>query len=198
ATGARVVMNYRRTHSAVTVIDFTYDMEVKGETTFKGQTVLHSVSTTETVGAAPSNSISTAYFTTDNNAKRSTAMGVTVAVTSPISITTTVSNNPGRLTRFDLQVNESYSQTITATTEIASSFPMPPVAPTEISFTTTFKGIETVTVPAGTYDACRFETEESDLTTTRWVAVDKGTELRVESDGDVTVYLSGTLNGVAQ
>jgi hypothetical protein len=196
--GARIINTYRTTDSAGPVIEFTYDMEIKGETTFKNQTVLYSVSTTETVGAAPSSSVSTAYFTIDKDAKRSSSVGVEVKTTSPFAITTTVSNNPGRLMRLDLQANESYSQTFTATTEVVSSFPMPPIAPTTISFTTTFKGIETITVPAGTYDACRFETQEGGLSTTRWVAVDKGTELRVESDGDVTVYLSGTLNGVAQ
>lgn len=197
-TGARVINQYRTTDAAGPVIEFTYDSEVKGETTFNNQAVLYSVSTTEAVGAAPSNSVSTAYFTKDNTAKRSTIMGVKVVVSSPLAITTTTTNNPGRLTRYDLQPDESYSQTLSATTAITSAFPVPPVAPVDISFTTTFKGIESINVPAGTYDACRFETQEGGIKTTRWFAVDKGTELRVESDGDVTVYLSGTLNGVAQ
>lgn len=197
-TGTRVINKYRTTKAAAPVLEFVYDQTVKGQTTFNGQTALHAVSTTEAVGAAPSNSTTTAYFTKDDANQRSTTLGVKVVVTSPITITTTVTNNPGRLTRFDLAVNESYSQTIAISTDIASSFSMPPSSPVNADLVTTFLGIESITVPAGTYDACRFESKENGEKTTRWFAVDKGTELRVESGGDVTVYVSGTLNGVAQ
>ena len=64
-----------------------------------------------------------------------------------------------------------------------------------------FIGVETITVPAGTFtDACKFEqrvTTGSPRVIVRWLARGSGVVLRTESVGTTQNLVSGTLNGVA-
>ncbi|HEY7884084.1 MAG TPA: hypothetical protein VIC08_03955 [Cellvibrionaceae bacterium] len=190
--GTQVVSEYRATDGdSGSIINFSYDQTIFGSTSFNGATVRFAVSDTVATGAAPSQSTSTSYFTVNEAAARSEALGVEVVTSSPISTTVVTTNNPGRLSRYDLSIGESYSQTFTSTTQVMGFD-----VSTPISFTTTFVGIEDVTVPAGTYSACRFETDEGGQLTTHWFAVQTGVELKVVSGGDETIFIGGSINGV--
>ncbi len=197
ASGAKVIYTYRTTDAAGPVIQFTTTIEVKNQTTFKGQPALETVSVTETVGAAPSSSVSHGFISVDIANKRSLTLGNRVETSAPIVVTSETAFSPAMLMRFDLNAGESYSQSFDSTTTTTTMGLTIPVT-TSNSATTTFAGIESVTVPAGTFDACRFDIQDNNGLTKRWVSVDDGVEIKVEAfDGDVTVLLSGSLNGAA-
>ncbi|MDO3387522.1 hypothetical protein QWI17_16895 [Gilvimarinus sp. SDUM040013] len=191
AEDTHIISEYRATDSASGgVINFTYDQTIHGLTTFNGNQVRYAVSDTVATGVAPSRSTTTSYFTVDESNSRSEAAGVEVEVTSPINSTTVTSNSPFMLTRYDLSAGQSHSQTYTSSTQV-----MGIDITTSINFTRTFTGFEDITVPAGSYSACRFDIDQDGELTTRWVAVGSGIELKVVSGGDETVFVSGTLNG---
>ncbi len=85
---------------------------------------------------------------------------------------------------------------------------LPPPFETDVEFTNTFVGIESVTVPAGTFQACLWNDQEVSTLLTRvgepftstrsvWQAVGSGVVLREEDDeGVVTELLSGAINGL--
>jgi hypothetical protein len=69
----------------------------------------------------------------------------------------------------------------------------------------TYVGRQTIDVPAGTFATCRFEIQ-NEVTTGAvidsfleivWIGVDNGVTIRDNNDGNMTVLLSGSLNGVA-
>lgn len=191
AEGTHIISEYRATDGASGgVINFTYDQTIHGFTTFNGNQVRYAISDTVATGAAPSRSTTTSYFTVDESNSRSEAAGVEVEVTSPINSTTVTSNSPFMLTRYDLSAGQSHSQTYTSSTQVMGFD-----VNTTINFTRTFTGFEDITVPAGSYSACRFDIDQDGELTTRWVAVGSGIELKVVSGGDETVFVSGTLNG---
>lgn len=197
APGTKIVNHHRTTDTESNiVVNSIYNMEIKSTTTFNGQSVLHSTSTMSTDGT-PFAGSSTSYFTVDVDAKRSNTVGTLVETTSPVAITSSTIIHPGILMRFDLATNQSYSQTytsITTTTTAGASNEVEVVT----NVVTTFKGMETITVPAGTYSACRFEVVETGMVGTRWVAANKGMELRFTSGTATTELVSSTVNGVAQ
>jgi hypothetical protein len=203
--GTKSVTTYKTTDGETNaVINFTSTVEVKGNATFDGKAAIESVSQTEVTGATPSSSSTKSYFKVDASAKRTTYYGTIATVTAPIAGTTTVKSLPERIERYDLAANESYSQTYSLeSSSVVFGFPITSV--TEFTSKTTFKGIETVTVPAGTFEACRMESTDSSTTlgtsvtstSTNWISTNQGMLLRTEASGDITELVSGTLNGVA-
>jgi len=203
--GTKVITTYKTTDAETSsVLTFTSTVEVKGSATFNGKTATESISQTETTGAAPSSSSTKSYYNVDAAAKRSTYYGTIVDATAPMALTTTVKINPERIERYDLAANESYSQSYTIeSSSVVMGFPVSTT--TQFSSTTTFKGIETISVPAGTFEACRMETTDTTTTlgtsatstSTNWISTGKGVLLRTEASGDITELLSGTINGVA-
>jgi hypothetical protein len=122
----------------------------------------------------------------------------TVITGLPVAVppqTITAVFTPPALRRFDLNAGESYSQTYTARTSGTAGS-----AANTTSFTRTFVGIETVTVPAGTFRACRFDetstTAGATARSSEWIA---SIGLSVRSldrvNGAETVLESATVNG---
>jgi len=203
--GTKTVTTYKTTDGETSaVINFTSTVEVKGNATFNGKTAIESISQTDVTGAAPSSSSTKSYYKVDASAKRTTYYGTILTVATPVAVTTTVKSLPERIERYDLAANESYSQTYSLeSSSVVMGFPI--TSTTEFISKTTFKGIETVTVPAGTFEACRMESTDSTTTlgtsvtstSTNWISTNQGMLLRTEASGDITELVSGTINGVA-
>ena len=68
---------------------------------------------------------------------------------------------------------------------------------------TTYVGQESVTVPAGTFNACKFtedatatfDGQTSTSTATTWMAVGSGQFLKSVSEGDTNELVSASING---
>lgn len=138
------------------------------------------------VGSQISASVSAAGFTTNTTIKSiytppyldtqySLAMGASVTVTAVGQSTTTVSI-PG------------------------SPFPIPPtVADINTSVTHTYVTRESVTVPAGTFQACKYTTAPAGggVVSTTWYALPKGIPVKITSEGQVIEATQATVNGAA-
>jgi len=203
--GTKIQLNYKSTDGdSGAVLNTDAAIEVKGSVTFNGASTIESVSQTQATGASPSTSTTKSYLTVDASAKRFSYYGSIVDATAPYAISSTITINPARLERFDLTAGESYTlnYNINTATQVLG-FPVNTV--TEYSSTITFKGIETISVPAGSFSACRMETsnETTSQGTTinslsvNWISVDTGISVRTEADGDITELVSATINGNA-
>jgi len=122
-------------------------------------------------------------------------------------------NAPPARFRYDLAEGESFTHNydVVSTTLDGSSSELTDTA--AIRQTVTFVGIESVTVPAGTFDACKFTVEEVVTTsgeaskstwTANWVAVSSGIAIRSEAPSaapggapTVIALVSGQVNGRA-
>jgi hypothetical protein len=106
----------------------------------------------------------------------------------------TVYTPPMRDKRYSLAVGESATQTFTVTT--TSNLPGFETSSTTLTSTTKYLGRETITVPAGAFETCKFEDDGAELD---WRGVGNGLLIRNEIPGPlgVTRYelRSGTVNG---
>lgn len=205
AQGTKILLNYKTTDAETSsVTNIATSIEVKGTTTFNGKSATESVSQTQTTGPAASTSTTKSYFTANNSAKSITYHGSIVDVSAPVSASSTLTINPGMTEQFNLSAGESYTQTyaITTATQVMG-FPVSTV--TDFVNKLTFKGVETITVPAGTFKACRIETDSKTTVlgnsvstiSTSWISVDSGISVRTEASGDVSELVSGSINGTA-
>ena len=162
-----------------------------------------------------SDSTTREYYTVDVPNRRFRFHGIVTETVSPLTTTITVTNNPGWLERYDLDAGASFDQQYDSAlvTDIPSPFPGVPGGSTTVDSTvdrtTTYHGREQVTVPAGTFDACKFTDVVSTTTdasgtgpstdtstTTRWMAVGSGIFLKSISGGDENVTVSYSIDGV--
>ncbi|WP_370308296.1 hypothetical protein [Sinimarinibacterium flocculans] len=185
----------------------TSDSVVMRTTTFKGNNANETESTVQARSQSNPevNSDSTTYSYTRLDGTTLKIFGVvTEAEAQGFTITTTISNEPPAEERFDLSPGQSYTQSYTTTQENGSvgGFQIPP---TETQFTvkTTYVGQESVTVPAGTFNACKFtedatatfDGQTSTSTATTWMAVGSGQFLKSVSEGDTNELVSASING---
>jgi hypothetical protein len=133
--------------------------------------------------------------------------GNTSESTTPIMLTsTTVYDPPYREKKYTLSPGESITQTQTqTTTSVLNGAPQPPVTSSNTT-STKYVGMESVTVPAGTFNSCRFEVTQvsgpqaGQLIITTWEIVGKTVTAKTVSPdsqgGTVTMSLtSATVNG---
>ena len=148
----------------------------------------------------------TQYFVEVNNArKRSTSFAIETQLLSPQTGSITTIHNPGILSRFDLNKGQAFSQSYN--TEITTKFPgFNNTESTQTDLGTTYLGQVSVTVPAGTFKACKFNEQSTTTvahlppisnTTTLWFAVGTGVLIKSVGDEDSSQLLSGTINGKA-
>ena len=195
--GNNIQLNYKSVDGeSGAILNISAAISVNGNVMFNGKSTIESVSQTQATGAAPSTSTTKSYITIDSAAKTYSYHGSIVEVTAPTALTTTITINPAEVERFNLAAGESYSQTYTTTSSL-TVFGFPVNTVTETSSTVTFKGIETITVPAGTYSTCRMETNDSGGISTTWFTVGTGMSIRTESGGDISELVSGSINGTA-
>lgn len=205
AQGTKILLNYKTTDAETnTITNIATSIDVKGSTTFNGKSVTESVSQTQSTGPASSTSTTKSYYTVDTSAKSFTYYGSIVDVSAPVVTSSTLTINPGMTEKFSLNAGESYTQVYSITTAMqVMGFPVNTV--TDFDNKVTFKGIETVTVPAGTFKACRMETSSKTTVlgtsatgiSTSWISVDTGISVRTEASGDVSELVSGSINGTA-
>ena len=115
-------------------------------------------------------------------------------------------SDPGHIFRYDLAPGESYEQNYRGRWE-PSAYGIPGAMKFAISSTTRFTGVETITVPAGVFAACRFDEqwEETNIHTkttltfnrTLWLAKTSGILLRLERGNAFEELISAEIDGVA-
>lgn len=107
--------------------------------------------------------------------------------------------DPGRLDRFDLAAGDTFTQEYTIA-ETFSENGQTTSRSSEALVTIRFDGIESVTVPAGTFDACRFTetfgSEQSTFQIRDWIGVGTGVPLKSEDDSTLSELISGSINGI--
>lgn len=201
----------------------TVETEKKGTTTFEGQSVTETLATTKgsnSVEGLPGVSLATTttskvYTQTGSNGLTKSIGALIDVVTAGLSFggvtlpDTTVSSkvvyNPAvENTEFTLAVGQSLTKTSnTRTTILSSSAGIPaPGTVTDLTDTTTwtFEAKESISVPAGTFNTCRYSTTSSGSTGKSWLIIGKGmlakSEATISGSGTQKVELkSGTYGG---
>lgn len=180
---------------------------VNGPTQFNGQNATETESTTETTADGETyTSMTRAYAQVDAAAKTFFALGAIVeSANQGFSVTTTNVIDPSREERFNLSAGDSHDLDYTTTTE-TSSPAFTTTATTVTDTTRTFDGIVSVTVPAGTFDACQFtelgttattvsgQTSTFDYELLTWFDVVSGVLVKEVSEGTTTELVQGTVN----
>ncbi len=201
--GTTLVASYASSNGSGN-LDFNYDQIIESGFTFNGMSALRATSNVTATGDSPSTSVTKAYFQAPGG-QRIRSLGVETEVLSPQSAFSTNTLDPFELKRFDLAAGESYVTSfdlISETTTSGQTFS----DTTSIERTVRFDGVESVTVPAGTFDACRFTVmtttssttvgTSSTGTDTEWYHVGTGTLLKNQEDDSVTELKSASINGV--
>lgn len=197
--------------------NITTDLLIGGLATFEGQQAREATAkangTTATAGVTvPIDTLVKTYQRRTGDAEM-TIYGSKFSNTSTVAGFTTTTdtktvNTPAWVDRsYALAIGQSLTttqnSTITATTTITGSpVALPPTTTTSNSSTTQtvkYVGRESVSVPAGTYSACKYETTNGGAVTTQWVIVGKGLMVKsVSVTGNITQTLQATsvkLNG---
>ncbi|MBK7261545.1 MAG: hypothetical protein IPI03_06455 [Rubrivivax sp.] len=225
-TGFRSKLVY--TYSGVIGGDQTIESLVDGPASFKGQNLIQTTATTSgsnTVSQSGLNITTTittkvkSYNQAGSNglvklfgalieARTSTALPSFPGLpplppTETVTTSETVYNPPGENIEYTLQIGQSLTKTETSTTTMLSG----PVITAPITTTSTtnhtFEAKESVTVPAGTFNTCRYRVSDADGSSpsTMWLIVGKGImakSLTQTTQGAQTIQLkSGTYNGGA-
>jgi hypothetical protein len=129
--------------------------------------------------------------------------GSLVEITSPLAGTIkSVFTPPSRDKRYTLNAGQSYTQTYSSTTTTTfTGLPAPIMNTSSITETVTYLGRETVTVAAGTFDACKFDQGGAITWISAGSSSSKGVGVKTfSSSGGSSVTLeltSGTINGSA-
>lgn len=112
---------------------------------------------------------------------------------------------PARALRYNLQSGTSYEQDYIVHRRYDTSAATAPADETAVHSAIQFLGKEPVTVPAGTFEACRFdETRSEDWTfgdgtvavhTKSWIGVGNGLLIRYERDGEIYELINASIDG---
>lgn len=169
-----------------------------GSGSYNGETVLTATGPVTTSGSSVSSSTVKQYYKIDSSAKTVTVYGIETATTFPFSFTSVTTFTPPRTDRLNLAAGEFYTQDFTVTTAVTGLPVPPPDTMSNISLKRTFVGMESVTVPAGTFSACKFTEEStsagSTTTSTVW-NYRAGINLKTVSGDSTTELLSAKING---
>ena len=180
-----------------------HDQFVDGAAMFNGQDVIQTTTTFESLSRDES-STAKSYYTVDAAQKRITNVGA--ESTDSFGGSGVQIFDPGQLFRYDLKPGQSFNQVVTV--ESIQEFEGQEFSSvSELEQTVTYVGVQEITVPAGTYRACRFEItgisrfegQEFESSLTIWNAEGSGVLLRdADASGDFSTSLvEGTLNGTA-
>lgn len=194
--------------SADAAVQFSTEGRINGPASFAGQTGL--IETERTVLVSKSGTTSFNARVLEYDKLETTPQGPvllrygsTARMDAPIAgmRTTMVLNPANRVRDFALALNESY--TLNEVRQTTIEFPGLPAqtSTTRETQIITYRGQESVTVPAGTYMACKFEWTNGTRVSAGWTA--KGTGLPLVIMGDdgagnpVTLYIksSSHING---
>ena len=209
--GTHVEHVYNSTNAAqgATVLT-TAVTDVLGTATFKGRQATESKSVVKARSATNpeinSDSITYTYTgLTDNNTTLLVYGVVPDATTeSGVTVQATISQDPPKEDRFNLTAGQSYSHSYVQTTETKSSFggtqlPTQTIT-TNVVDNRTYVGRESITVPAGTFETCKFTQTTSfdgnnSGTSTTWISVDHGFFVKSVAGDTENVIVSLSING---
>ena len=184
--------------SGTAIYDVTYTPNVQ----FEGQSLIEAKNTlVQNIPAfgVSQTTRSASYFKTEGMDILN--YGGTTELTLPMPGTIKIVNTPPtRDRRYSLAVGETQTQAYNTTTTTTYTGQPPTTTTTPGTFTVKYLGHETVTVPAGTFETCKFDNENG--ATITWEAVNTGVPIKsqaVGSDGTtITLVLErGTINGSA-
>ncbi|KAA1191913.1 hypothetical protein F0M18_10325 [Pseudohalioglobus sediminis] len=204
--GTQASIEYRVSTPGEPDLNTTWEQVVVGRRNFNGQSATRIVTQFEVfVDGIRAQAELSAYVQVNQSAKRVKQLGTELEASAQgVTLTTVVTHTPYSLFRFDLTPGESYQDNYTSVVELNSpAFPPGFSQRQEFRFrdTYTYLGQESVTVPAGTYRACRWELVSrgggETVTTEVWIDVKSGVTIRERgSDGSGLEMLRGsTLNG---
>ncbi|KXO10071.1 hypothetical protein AKG98_852 [Moritella sp. JT01] len=171
----------------------THNYKVLDEKPFKGQPAIR---IQDTLTEESMTETSYNYVFVDSNEKSISFLGNT---TDTILGSIETSLTPGHLTKFNLNSGSAYEQTTTMRVE-SPSLDVDYINDSKI----TFKGFETITVPAGTYKTCKFEFNSSitmpdgstdKINTISWIAVEHGFGVQSVEGKSTTRLVEVTING---
>lgn len=223
-TGARTTAVY--VYEGLVTGEQTVDSVITGPATFKGQNAVLVTSTTKGTNTIDVGGFATTTTTTtvvksyeqpSSNGLVKT-LGVVSDVTTTVSLPAipgvptlpgtdtlssieTVFNPPIENIEFTLALGGSLTKTSTSTTTTLSGTVIPPPTTVTTSQSYRFEAKETISVPAGSYNTCRYKvgTPGTADEGTLWLIVGKGVMAKSEGltpQGVQTVSLkSGTYNG---
>ena len=209
--GTRVEHVYNSTNAAqgATVLT-TAVTDVLGKATFKGRQATESKSVVKARSATNpeinSDSITYTYTGLADNNTTLLVYGVVPDATteSGVTVQATISQDPPKEDRFNLTAGQSYSHSYVQTTETKSSFggtqlPTQTIT-TNVVDNRTYVGRESITVPAGTFETCKFTQTTSfdgnnSGTSTTWISVDHGFFVKSIAGDTENVIVSLSING---
>jgi hypothetical protein len=190
------------------------NLTVSGGKTFNGQsglieffqdqtTTYTAPATLASAGTTPTQS---RFYFTENGSVTSDFGGTVAASVSTLGITVTTNTNvtysPARVDRrYTLAVGGSNTSSTSMTSTSTTNFGSVPATTTALTTTVTYVGQESITIPAGTFTACKFSVTTSSGTNTEWVGKGSGAPLQSTSkasDGTAIVLsltAASRLNG---
>lgn len=207
ATGTTIDWSYRSTNSSGENT-FRDQRTVIGPMTFNGQNAIETDGRTDTTTNGTTATVQTLTYSTLDTANQSiSSLGtITTSAEGGVNVTATNTIDPPRVDRYNLSTGESDTRSYTITTETnTSGFTF--TSTNMVNDTRTFVGYETVTVPAGTFTACRFTeagtrtvnaagtTTTENFSTTQWFSINDGVLIRQEADDTTSVLLEAFING---
>lgn len=163
--------------------EMTVDGLVDGAATFNGQAVVKS--TVRTVGSAAGQTSDSTQVTYEQvgEGELIRRVGHEVRMSRPVAMETRVTYNPAYLTtEFGLQQGQSLTQSVNATTTTISGPGAGASTTGSTSIRFTFEARERITVPAGSFDTCRYRQVASNSSsyTLQWHIVGLGLPARIE------------------
>ncbi|NRF67425.1 hypothetical protein HLB44_10555 [Aquincola sp. S2] len=216
-TGTRTLVDYRYTGALNGTA--TTDTLVVGPKTFEGNSAIETVvKTTGTLGGNAQNTEIHEFRNRTGDAQvthygsQQSTSNTVVGVSTTTTDIKTIATPPWTTSYYGLAAGASQTTTATdvTTTTTTTTFTIPGVPPmvntssatTTTTTTTKFVGRESVTVPAGTYSACKYESTiagESGYTATSWYIDGKGIMVKFVLSGTAMPWtqeaLSVKLNG---
>lgn len=179
--------------------DFAEDRFVDGPTEFNGTKAVQTTVSFETI---PADLASTERYFDKVNIPMKRVSTIGIEGSDSLGGEGVQVFEPGRLFRYDLKPGQSYRQLLTATsTESFGGQTFDSVS--ELDRTVIYVGMQEITVPAGTYNACRFEIFNTirasgiaiDSRQTLWLAEGDGVILREVDEESISSLVEGELNG---
>ena len=199
--GTRFISEYRRPGFGGGYFVAEFDQLIDGSGLFRGTPATRMRLEQRDDGELLATNLT--WFSINTGAQQLRYYGSEAETTTPPTTSATVVLAPFKLNRWDLAAGQSFEQSYSSTVEDSRGFS----SSQSLELKTTYLGTETITVPAGTYTACRV-LEESVETSglgvpvrsaeTQWYALGNGILLRAESDDSFQEFIRGTVNGVAQ
>ncbi|WP_290737993.1 hypothetical protein [Haliea sp.] len=199
--GTRFVSEYRRPGPGGGYFVAEFDQVIDGTGLFQGNPAIRMRLEQRSEGELLATNLT--WFSINLGAQRLQYYGSEVETAQPPLTSATLTLAPFKLNRWDLAAGQSFQQNYSSTLQDSRGSS----SSQTVELKTTYLGTETITVPAGTYTACRVLEESVETggtgvparsSETQWYALGTGILLRSESEDSYQEFLRGAINGVPQ